>query len=370
MPTVVKYGQSESPDPARAVAEFAAQLGAEEAEGVIFFCSPDYDLVALGQALDATFRCPVVGCTSAGQIGRAGFQQVGLLGMAFSEGARLRPFVIHPLRDHGDQVARITEEVRRECEAAPGENRFGLLLIDGLSRCEERVAASLYQHIGNIPLVGGSAGDNLRFERTHVYVGGGRFLSDAAVFTLVTTEARVVPIKAQHFRPSAVELVITGADPEGRVIHEMNGEPAAVAYAEALGMKPADLGSAVFSSHPLVLSFGRAPYVRSIQMANPDLSLTCYCAIDEGLIVSIGEAVDPVQTLQQAFAELRETLPEPAVILACDCILRRLQFEQEGIAEEVGSLLAANRVLGFSTYGEQYNGLHVNQTFTAVAIGA
>lgn len=370
MATQVNYGQSESLDPARAVAEFAAQIRAEEAEAVIFFCSPDYDLAALGRAMAATFRCPTIGCTSSGQIGQAGFQHTGLVGLGFTSGVQLRPFVIHPLAEHGDQVARITQEVRRACEADPGAQRFGLLLIDGLSRCEERVVANLYQQIGNVPIVGGSAGDNLRFERTHVYVGDGRFLSDAAVFALVTTEARIAPLKVQHFHPSNIELVITAADPEARIIHEMNGEPAALAYAEALGMKPADLTPAVFSRHPLVLSFGQAPYVRSIQSANEDLSLTCYCAIDEGLIVSVGEGVDPALTLQQAFAELHRTLPEPAVIIGCDCILRRLQFEQEGIAGEIGQLMAANRVLGFSTYGEQYNGLHVNQTFTGVAIGA
>jgi hypothetical protein len=370
MPTQVQYGHSESPDPAQAVAEFAAQVGAEAAQAVIFFCSPDYDLAALGRALAATFRCPIIGCTSSGQIGPDGFQHTGLLGLGFTQGVQLRPFVIHPLAEHGDQVARITQEVRRECEADPGGQRFGLLLIDGLSCCEERVVANLYQQIGNVPIVGGSAGDNLRFEQTHVYVGDGRFLSDAAVFALVTTEAPIVPLKVQHFHPSAVELVITAADPETRVIHEMNGEPAALAYAEALGITPEELTPAVFSRHPLVLSFGEAPYVRSIQKANEDLSLTCYCAIDEGLIVSIGEATDPIITMQQAFAKLEQTLPEPAVIIACDCILRRLEFEQEGIDAEIGRIMAANRVLGFSTYGEQYNGLHVNQTFTGVAIGA
>jgi hypothetical protein len=370
MPTAVRYGQSESLDPAQAVAEFAAQIGPDEVDAVIFFCSPDYDLAALGHALGATFRCPTVGCTSSGQIGRAGFQHAGLLGIGFTGGVRLRPFVIHPLADHGDQVAHITAEVRSECEASPGGQRFGLLLIDGLSRCEERVVASLYQHIGNVPIIGGSAGDNLRFERTHVYVGDGRFLSDAAVFSLITTESQIVPIKTQHFRASGVELVITAADPEARIIHEMNGEPAALAYAEAMGMRPEDLSPAIFSRHPLALTFGQEPYVRSIQKANEDLSLTCYCAIDEGLIVSIGEAVDPVLTLRQAFAEIHRTLPEPVVIIGCDCVLRRLEFEQEGIDGEIGSLMAANRVLGFSTYGEQYNGLHINQTFTAVAIGA
>jgi hypothetical protein len=34
----------------------------------------------------------------------------------------------------------------------------------------------------------------------------------------------------------------------------------------------------------------------------------------------------------------------------------------------VSSILRANRVVGFSTYGEQLNSMHVNQTMTGVAI--
>jgi len=32
-------------------------------------------------------------------------------------------------------------------------------------------------------------------------------------------------------------------------------------------------------------------------------------------------------------------------------------------------LMAQYGVFGFSTYGEQFNGVHVNQTFTGVALG-
>jgi hypothetical protein len=37
--------------------------------------------------------------------------------------------------------------------------------------------------------------------------------------------------------------------------------------------------------------------------------------------------------------------------------------------EALGKLFADNNVVGFSTYGEQFVGVHVNQTFTGVAIG-
>jgi len=76
-----------------------------------------------------------------------------------------------------------------------------------------------------------------------------------------------------------------------------------------------------------------------------------------------------LQTVADAMAELHRTVPDPALVLGCDCILRRLEFEQTAIDGEMSSLMAANRLFGFYTYGEQYNGLHVNQTLTAVAIG-
>jgi hypothetical protein len=59
--------------------------------------------------------------------------------------------------------------------------------------------------------------------------------------------------------------------------------------------------------------------------------------------------------------------------LACtvvfDCILRRLQLEKMGELQLMSEVLRAHNAIGFSTYGEQYSGLHVNQTCTGIAIG-
>ncbi|MGY5955337.1 FIST N-terminal domain-containing protein [Kosakonia sp. BK9b] len=364
-----RYASSESPDPVQAVAEFAQQLGHDEIETVIFFCSPDYDLEVLGKALKNTFSCPCIGCTSSGHIGTEGFQHSGLLGLGLGGSFRARTFLIHPLVEYTAVISDIAETIRRDSEEKPSLHRFGLLLVDGLSMAEERLVANLYQQIGNVPIVGGSAGDDLRFEKSYVYDGEGHFVSDAAVFSVIETSSPIATFKIQHFEPSDIELVITEADAEKRLILEINGEPAAQVYAEALGVTIDELTPRVFSRNPLVLSFGDEPYVRSIQKINDDLSITCYCAIEEGLIVSIGIAEDPIETFSQAFDKVRETIPDPAVIIGCDCILRRLQFEQEGLEQQIGEIMVQNRVVGFSTYGEQYNGLHVNQTFTGVAIG-
>src|SRR5438477_138451 len=83
--------------------------------------------------------------------------------------------------------------------------------------------------------LGGSAGDDLRFERTAVYHDG-RFLSDAALFVHFRTSEPFVTFKVQHFVPTAQKLVITDADPERRMVREINGMPAGQAYAELVGI--------------------------------------------------------------------------------------------------------------------------------------
>ena len=76
-----------------------------------------------------------------------------------------------------------------------------------------------------------------------------------------------------------------------------------------------------------------------------------------------------LENLQEAFAKVRATVGPPQLVLGCDCILRRLEGERDGLQERIGKLLAENNVIGFATYGEQFNSMHVNQTFTGIAIG-
>ena len=369
MKVSAQHAHSDLDDPVAAVNEFANQLGNADAKVIFFFCSPSYDLQALGAELDARFNCPVVGCTSSGQIGPAGFHLKGITGVALSGGIQAQVFPISPLTAYSEQVVQVATAINNQNHEQGTGHRFGLLLVDGLSMMEERLAASLYQSIGDIPIIGGSAGDDLKFECTHVYAGGGQFMSNAAVFTVVESDGVVLPFKTQHFVPSDIDLVITEADPENRVIREINGEPAAQAYAEAVGLSVEELSPKVFSSRPLVLSLSGEQYIRSIQQVNEDLSLTCYCAIDVGLIVTIGNGVEPSQSLQDALSMVYARIPEPEVILGCDCIMRRLEYEQRGTADAMGQMMAENKLFGFSTYGEQFNGMHVNQTLTGVAIG-
>jgi hypothetical protein len=363
----VRQGVSTNPDAALAVQELAAQIRQPESGLNLAFFSDAYDRDTLGHALQRHLPGPLIGCTTAGQLSPLGFQRGGISGASLaSEFLQAVPYLIHPLSNLATQAENIAVDVQRRLQAAKLQ-AFGLLLADGLAGREELLAASLYRALGDVPIIGGSAGDMLHFKETFVYHDG-RLLQDAAVFTLCLTSLPFSVFKHQHFLPTGNRLVITEADTERRLVHEINGEPAMTAYARLVNVPLDQLSAAVFSRHPLMLRIDDDYYVRSIAGVAPDGGLKFHCAIDKGLVLTIGEGHSPVESLQDAFARVRSDIGEPAVILGCDCVLRRLEMEALNIDDSIGRLMSLNKVVGFSTYGEQFHSLHVNQTFTGVAI--
>ncbi len=355
-------------DASKAVGEIRQQINPDNLQAVLLFVSVDYDLDKLAQAIDQTFSVPVFGCTTAGHIGPGGYIQRGLqVTGIYGSSTSVQIEVIQPL----DQCQALVSKLGKQIEPISLESdrrRFGVLLVDSLARMEERLTASLHHCFPDIPLVGGSAGDDLSFSSTCVFANG-KFISNAAVLAIFETDAPFAAFKFQHFVPTETLLVVTDADAEKRTVKEFNGEPAAEVYAQHLGLSVNELSPNIYSQNPVMLKLGSDYYVRSIQQCNDDLSLTFYCAIAEGIVLRLGKAVSPVETAEKAFADIQQLVPHTNLIIGCDCILRRLEFESTDLSEQIGDLLARNKVVGFSTYGEQFNALHMNQTFTGLAIG-
>jgi hypothetical protein len=195
-------------------------------------------------------------------------------------------------------------------------------------------------------------------------------LRDAALFALFETTLPFTTFKVSHVVPGKHKLVVTMAEPEQRVVQEFNGEPAAVAFAEALGLEVDELSAAVFSRNPLLFLSGGEHYVRSIRSVNDDHSLTLYCALEVGLVLTVGTGSDPISGLKRAFDGVERKIGVPQVILGCDSVLRKLELEQDGTQRAVGDLLARHQAVGFSGYGEQFNAMYVNQTLSAVALSS
>ena len=234
---------------------------------------------------------------------------------------------------------------------------------------EEPVVRTLKNVLGRISLVGGSAGDDFKFIRTWVFHDGA-FHTDSAVLILATTTLPFKAFKTQHFVSDAERLVVTEADPVRRTVAEINGLPAAEEYARLVCLNQEELTALHFATSPVVVVIDGTDYVRSIQKANADGSLTFFCAIDEGLVLRVAHGKDLLENLNKAFDTVRAEIGPPQLVLTCDCILRNLEITKNGLKDAAGEVFRKNNAVGFSTYGEQYGGVHVNQTLTGIAFGA
>ncbi|MCL2830909.1 MAG: FIST C-terminal domain-containing protein [Betaproteobacteria bacterium] len=362
----VRFGKSFHPDAQTAVYELAAQTSGIDPDFLIFFCSPKYDLPALGKAIKAVFDCPAIGCTTAGEIlGSAGYIEGSIVCAAISSGKlAARLFFIKDLRAFANDQAPL--------EKLPGVDRkrsFALFLIDGLSMLEEPVVARINQTLKGVPLIGASAADGLSFEHAYVYHDGA-FHQNAAMLAIVETSLPFLPLHIQHFEPTEKRFVITAADPLTRTVTEINGLPAVGEYARAVGMSIDTLGAEIFTAHPVMLKVGGKYHVRTIKNANPDGSLSFFCAIDSGIVLTVAKpSGSPTENLENNLNEIRKTIPNPALIFGSDCMHRRLEMQRDGNIGEANSILSHYPFIGFSTYGEQFYGVHVNYTLTALVLG-
>ncbi|WP_263770714.1 nitric oxide-sensing protein NosP [Propionivibrio soli] len=371
----VRTGHSLASDARQAVREFHAAVAQDECELVVFFCSSHYDLDALASEMKLRFPgVRVVGCTTAGEIGPSGYRDHSLSGISFPTGSfKAAVGLFEGLQDfsiaEGQAFARTLLLQIENTSAAPDvANVFAFLMVDGLSVREEPVVHTFQTALARIPLIGGSAADDLEFKRTRVYHGD-RFHDDSAVLVLISTPFPFRVFKTQHFVSSKERLVVTEADPSRRLVKEVNGLPAAEEYARVIGVPKENLGAFNFASSPVVVILDGTDYVRSIQRANPDGSLTFFCAIEEGLVLRVAHGVDLLDNLNRTFAGLVQEIGPPQAVLACDCVLRNIEIAQSGLKSEVSRLFDEHHVVGFSTYGEQFRGVHVNQTLTGIALG-
>jgi hypothetical protein len=350
-----------------AVAEIKEQLKGCDASMVLFFASPAYQPDRLAAAMAQAFPgAETFGCTSAGEIVTGRMLTHSLVAMALSSAAvrSVKVEVLHDLDKPGNSAFDAFERHFGTPIKEMDPGRYvGILLIDGLSRKEELIVDRIGD-LTNVNFIGGSAGDDLRFSATHIFAGG-KSHGNAAVVALVEPAVPFSFIKTQSFTPKTRTLKVTRANEEEREVIEFDGKPAAIAYAEALGVDVAEVESH-FLSNPLGLLFEGEPFVRSPQRVK-DGSMVFYCAIKEGMELSLLQSTDIIADTKNALEDDRTAFGEVSAIINFNCILRTLELRQKGLTEKYGNLFSDVQTAGFSTYGEQFIG-HINQTATMLVL--
>jgi hypothetical protein len=361
MPIRTAYSTKPLPD---AVTELRSKLD-PGAQVVLFFASAGYDAAALSRQMQDAFpdAC-VAGCSAAGEIAQCRMLTGSVAAMSLdSETVEDASAVVVENLRSGIDLRAAFEKFENHFQSAASTwdvaKYVGLVLIDGLSGAEERFLEKLGDTT-DVFFVGGSAGDDLRFEATEVCAGG-KASTDSAVLVLLRLRRDFTIVKTQSFRQFGKSLTATAVDEARRTVIEFDYRPAIEAYAEALGVLQ-DEAVSHFSRHPLGLMVEGEPFVRSPQKAHGG-SIVFYCQIKQGMELEVLEATDIVADTRRAI-EKEKAGPHPiAGLIDFQCILRTLQLRNENRCDQYGAIFAGIPNVGFSTYGEAYLG-HLNQTST------
>lgn len=372
----VVRGRSFSSDAAVAVAEATRTFDAAPPPDMVFaFASSHQPAEAVARHLRERFPdAPIVGCTTAGEQLDGEFTTGALVvtGLADSR-VRWATAVMDDLARVDSAAARHATQSLFDALQVDRENfdphqYFCILLVDGLSGKEEILTALVSDALEGIPLIGASAGDDLAFRQTHVFHGGSA-LSNAAVLVLGHSQRAFSLLKHQHYSPTPAKLVVTRADVARRTVYEFDGYPAVEAYARALGLEPSAVSNDVIIRNPVTFSYAGEVYIRSVQRVDPDGALVFYCSVEEGMVLEIASKQNMRDALARSLDEFVHRSGRAEFMLTFNCILRALESRGSGPDGELSSLFrdASASSLGFDTYGEQLNGLHINQTLVALA---
>ncbi len=363
-------GSSMASESQVAIAE-ATQGWGDTLDLLVVYCSTSQDAGGIAAALaDKYPGVPMVGCSTTGEhlSGKHFRGSVVVAGLADTN-VRWSTGTIEGLDELDETVAEscassMFDHLEVDRNEFDPSDFFCLCFMDGLSAKEESISALMADALDGVALVGGSAGDDLNFKKTEV-ICDGRAFSGGASFVLAHSKVPFKIIKHQHFTTTAQSIVITKADTASRTVFEIDGYPAAERYSQAIGVDQDKLSGDDSFLNPITLQINGEIYVRSVQSINEDGSLTFYCAVEEGMVLDIGGHHDIDSSLKEQFAQLDKV----QFMFGFNCILRALETTSEEKHDDLGCILSefAHHYIAFDTYGEQLNGLHINQTLVAVA---
>lgn len=372
---IIARAWSGSRNPAQIIDDLTSGIAGCDPTLIATFISSSLPYEEVVEPLSRAFPdATLVGCTTAGSLTQDCYEAGGAIAVAFDQTSfSFETCLLPDLRNYSmergcEAIETAYYHLLRELEPDRA-NLFAMLLVDGLSRREEEIAASAYAALDEVPVFGASAGDNLHFDTTQIFHNG-RVLEDTALVIIGASSRPVEVFKIEHFRPTEQKLVITSADPEKRVVWTINAEPAAQEYARFIGVAPEALTPEVFAANPLLVRIGGEYHVRAIQKVDGEGALHFYCAIDDGLVLTRAHPEDMRDNLVQNMEQISERIGGLEFVLCFDCILRRLEAERLNITKDLLSIFDRYNMIGFNTYGEQYRSLHLSQTLTGLAIGS
>lgn len=363
---VYHIGRSKNKEPQACVDEVSREFSTPK---LILYFSPVEQFEAYTRLLHEKFPDSVcMGATTIVSIGKDGADKEGLMAVGVESGIQCSAGVLedadlYPIK----YVKRVEECVRK---TGGGQNTICLEFTTAFRCAEESVLAALNSVLEehNIPLIGGTAGDDTSGKATYVGLNG-RVYDNSCVFALLHNESgRIHLFRENIYKPLTGNLLTaTKVDYVKRTVKEYDHQPAAVAYARELGVAESALASKL-DSYPIGRVLGDEMYITANCAVGADKSMTYHARIYENAQLVVLEPDDYRRVVSETMEKIRQQVPRPSFAIMCHCLARTLLFEGEGYLQEYAKTMGnvLGDYIGFSGYGEQMNGQQFNQTMTVV----
>jgi len=349
---------------------------------LMVFASFTYDLSELlAGVAEAAGEVPVIGCSTAGEIGPGPEPTGGAVIVCLGGDFTVRTACAVGLQERPRGVG---EDLASALLPLPtGEYRVVIMLTDALAGDQQEMIRGAYSVLGaTVPLVGGGAGDDLRMVTSRQFHGG-RLLQNAVVAACIGTDSPIgLAIRhGWHRRGDAMVVTATG----GNCLYSLDDRPALDVYLDRhdapAGVETDRAAFAEFAlTRPLAVARRGDVAVRHVLGADPEArSLICAGSVPKGAAVWLarGDVASTLAATEGACAEAVAGLGGVPLLalLVFDCAGRRALLGDDGIGAErliMRDRTAGAPVAGFYTYGEVartkgVSGFH-NQTIVALAL--
>jgi hypothetical protein len=366
---------SDKRDTAEALRDLKAGLVGAEPIALFFFCSANHDGLQIERELKALAPlAEVIGCTTSGEFTDRAYTSGGVSVLALSHAKVLRCAAALAEYDKGSDVEasvhaatrRIAQKLQVDLREVDPERWVGVVLHEGLKGNEEEANAVLGHVSPFLSFLGGSAGDNVRLKETLVFYDG-QASTCGSVMMLMELAVPYVIVKTCSFEPTSTKLRIGRV--QGRVVYEIDGQPAVPTYAAKIGVPPEALGPPVFMANPLGLMIDGEPWVRSPIAILPDGGLLFGCKIIEGAELNLLKSTDLVGDTKDALDKGAAKLGgKPSVGLLFNCAHRCIEIQMKHLEAPFCEAIADFPVAGFHSYGESWLA-HMNQMLIALLLG-
>lgn len=362
----VYVAHSEDPDTASAVAELLDTLQRQATgpggappvapNALLVFAAIGHDHAALlGRLADTWPEAALVGCTTDGEASLVlGFQEDSIVVVALADDAVT--FAAGLGRDMArDPAAAARAAVAQARAGAPAAPRLALTFPDSLTTSGVAIVDSLQAELGpDVALLGGTAGDQLHFQRTYQFFGR-EVLTDTVPLLLVSGPLRLGHGVASGWRPVGRPVRVTGA--EANVVYTLGDMTTLAFYRSYLGPDAtpiAEYALAVFEPDG-----GRYHLRAPFSFDASDGSVTFAGDVPVGALVQLtdvdraGILAAARASLEHALADYDGAVPQAALFFSCAGRKTTLGSATDREVGEIRGMLPADvPIVGFYAYGE------------------